>query len=140
CRSCRLEVDGVLKSWAVPKGPSLDPAEKRLAVATEDHPLAYATFEGVIPAGEYGGGNVLLWDRGVWTCQGDPREGLERGRLDFELAGEKLRGGWRLVRLQGRVKQASWSLMKRRVALALCGVVTVNEHTVTRCGASGLPL
>lgn len=133
----RLEVDGVLKSWAVPKGPSLDPAEKRLAVATEDHPLAYATFEGVIPAGEYGGGNVLLWDRGVWTCQGDPREGLERGRLDFELAGEKLRGGWRLVRLQGRGKQVSWLLMKRRDAQARSGDEAEIVQHATRSVATG---
>src|SRR5690606_33488171 len=90
----RLELDGVLKSWAVPKGPSLVPGERRLAVATEDHPLAYATFEGVIPKGEYGAGAVVVWDRGDWHCDGDPHEQLERGKLEFTLDGEKMRGGW----------------------------------------------
>ena len=84
----RLEMDGVLKSWAVPRGPSLDPAEKRLAVHVEDHPLDYASFEGTIPAGEYGAGNVLLWDRGEWTPVGDAAEGYRRGKLKFQLAGE----------------------------------------------------
>ncbi len=94
----RLELDGVLKSWAVPRGPSLDPAEKRLAVHTEDHPLEYGGFEGVIPQGEYGGGTVLLWDRGRWTPRGDPREAYRRGRLTFDLEGERLHGRWHLVR------------------------------------------
>src|SRR5262245_24257974 len=86
----RLEWDGVLKSWAVPKGPSLNPAEKRLAVEVEDHPIEYGDFEGTIPAGEYGGGTVLLWDRGSWTPEGDPAADLARGRLKFTLVGEKL--------------------------------------------------
>lgn len=94
----RLELDGVLKSWAVPKGPSLDPAQKRLAVQVEDHPVEYGRFEGVIPQGEYGGGTVLLWDRGQWQPEGDPRADYERGRLKFKLNGKKLRGGWMLVR------------------------------------------
>lgn len=112
----RLEVDGVLKSWAVPKGPSLDPRKKRFAVATEDHPLEYADFEGVIPEGEYGGGVVLLWDQGEWEPVGDPAEGLAQGKLVFRLHGEKLRGGFALVRLKrpdardGR----SWLLVKER--------------------------
>src|SRR5690606_35400731 len=98
----RLELDGVLKSWAVPKGPSLVPAEKRLAAQTEDHPLDYADFEGVIPKGEYGGGTVVVWDRGYWTPIGDPHAGLEKGDLTFDLAGDKLRGRWHLVRMKPR--------------------------------------
>ncbi|MFO0577318.1 MAG: DNA ligase D [Polyangia bacterium] len=109
----RLELDGVLKSWAVPKGPSFDPAVKRLAVQVEDHPLPYARFEGTIPKGEYGGGSVLVWDRGTWIPEGDPHEGLEKGRLRFELRGEKLHGTWNLVR--GRsdgAGKAQWLLIK----------------------------
>jgi bifunctional non-homologous end joining protein LigD len=94
----RLELDGVLLSWAVPKGPSLVPTERRLAVRTEDHPVDYADFEGVIPAGEYGGGTVMLWDQGTWAPEGDPREGLRKGRLTFELHGVRLTGRWHLVR------------------------------------------
>src|SRR5499426_3441745 len=98
----RLELDGTLKSWAVPKGPSLDPADKRLAVQVEDHPLDYGGFEGTIPKGEYGGGTVLLWDRGRWEPKGDVDEGLRSGKLEFRLEGEKLAGAWALVRLGGR--------------------------------------
>ena len=115
----RLELDGALKSWAVPKGPSLDPAQKRLAVEVEDHPLEYGGFEGVIPAGQYGGGTVLLWDRGTWTPTGDPHEGLRKGRLDFELHGEKLRGGFSLIRMRGDGgAKKNWLLVKRRDAQA----------------------
>src|SRR5690606_19378223 len=111
----RLEHDGVLKSWAVPKGPSLDPRERRLAVQTEDHPLEYATFEGVIPEREYGAGPVLVWDRGHWTPESDPDKGLAKGKLDFTLHGKKLRGRWTLVRLPPRGKEKShWLLIKRR--------------------------
>lgn len=112
----RLEMDGVLASWAVPKGPSLDPAEKRLAVQVEDHPLEYGDFEGVIPQGEYGGGTVLLWDRGQWTPRGDATQGFKSGRLKFSLDGEKLHGGWTLVRIAGdrRSSQPNWLLMKER--------------------------
>jgi bifunctional non-homologous end joining protein LigD len=114
----RLEVDGVLKSWAVPKGPSLDPADKRLAMQTEDHPLEYGSFEGIIPEGEYGGGTVLLWDRGTWAPTGDPAAGIRAGRLKFTLAGEKLRGGFTLIRLRGRGRRdadgRSWLLIKER--------------------------
>src|SRR5262245_4818102 len=81
----RLELDGVLKSWAVPKGPAFDPAEKRLAVEVEDHPLEYAKFEGRIPAGQYGAGDVIIWDRGVWQPTGDPQRGLAAGKLEFDL-------------------------------------------------------
>src|SRR5688572_21288514 len=110
----RLELDGVLKSWAVPKGPSLDPAERRLAVHVEDHPVEYAGFEGVIPKGEYGGGPVLLWDRGRWTPEGDPHAGYRRGSLSFRLEGEKLRGKWTLVRMAGRDERGkeNWLLLK----------------------------
>ncbi len=98
----RLELDGVLKSWAVPKGPDLDPAQKRLAMQVEDHPLEYGNFEGTIPKGQYGGGTVMLWDRGTWEPIGDAREGLHEGHLKFILHGEKLRGRWMLVRRGGR--------------------------------------
>jgi bifunctional non-homologous end joining protein LigD len=110
----RLELDGVMKSWAVTRGPSLDPAEKRLAVHTEDHPIAYNTFEGTIPKGQYGGGTVLLWDRGRWIPEGDPHKGYAKGHLAFSLEGEKLHGAWHLVRLKKRAreKQESWLLIK----------------------------
>src|SRR4051794_4586138 len=98
----RLELDGVLLSWAVPKGPSLDPADKRLAMHVEDHPIEYGDFEGVIPAKQYGAGAVLLWDRGSWQPRGDAREGYQRGKLTFTLDGEKLHGGWTLVRTRDR--------------------------------------
>ena len=113
----RLELDGVLLSWAVPKGPSLDPRDKRLAMRTEDHPVEYGGFEGGIPKGEYGGGTVLLWDRGTWEPIGDAREDLRKGKLEFLLHGEKLRGSWTLVRIRGRDARESgktWLLMKHR--------------------------
>jgi bifunctional non-homologous end joining protein LigD len=112
----RLELDGTLKSWAVPRGPSLDPAEKRLAVHVEDHPLEYGDFEGTIPAGEYGAGEVILWDRGHWTPVGDPADGYRRGKLKFVLHGEKLRGGWTLARMGGRAGEGgkNWLLLKER--------------------------
>lgn len=114
----RLELDGVLKSWAVTRGPSLDPSEKRLAVRTEDHPLDYGSFEGTIPKGQYGGGEVMLWDRGRWTPKGDPRRGLEEGRLEFTLHGERLEGGFALVRMKGRRGEAkeNWLLVKMKDA------------------------
>ena len=110
----RLELNGTLKSWAVPKGPSLDPAQKRLAVHVEDHPLEYAGFEGVIPEKQYGGGTVLLWDRGYWEPIGDPGSSYRRGRLKFSLHGEKLHGIWNLVRMGGRKEggKENWLLIK----------------------------
>lgn len=110
----RLELDGVLKSWAVTRGPSLMPGEKRLAVEVEDHPLAYGGFEGIIPEGEYGGGAVIVWDRGVWKPLHDPHKGLNKGHLDFELEGEKLGGAWHLVRMRGKPgeKRNNWLLIK----------------------------
>jgi bifunctional non-homologous end joining protein LigD len=111
----RLEWDGVLKSWAVPKGPSLDPSVRRLAVAVEDHPLEYGDFEGVIPEGQYGGGTVMLWDKGTWEPVGDAKEGLESGKLKFRLRGHKLSGAWMLVRSGGRGRDPrQWLLFKER--------------------------
>ena len=112
----RLELQGSLKSWAVPKGPSLDPAVKRMAVQVEDHPISYASFEGLIPPKQYGSGNVIVWDRGIWTPLGDAEKGLQSGKLKFELHGEKLKGGWTLVRMHGRgdEKQPTWLLIKER--------------------------
>jgi bifunctional non-homologous end joining protein LigD len=112
----RLEFEGVLKSWAVPKGPSLDPAVKRLAMQVEDHPVAYGGFEGIIPAGEYGGGTVMLWDRGTWEPIGDAAEGFRKGRLKFLLHGEKLHGGWMLIRTKAESEfhpeKQRWLLFK----------------------------
>ncbi len=119
----RLELDGVLKSWAVPKGPSLDPGEKRLAVHVEDHPLEYGGFEGVIPEGQYGGGTVLIWDRGTWTpLDPDPEAAYAKGNLKFVLDGEKLHGKWALVRMGGKHagrRGENWLLIKERDAAAM---------------------
>ncbi|MFG3696033.1 DNA ligase D [Stutzerimonas stutzeri] len=108
----RLELDGTLKSWAVPKGPSLDPKSRRLAVHVEDHPLDYATFEGTIPAGHYGAGDVIVWDRGIWIPQDDPEEGYRKGKLKFALEGEKLSGTWNLVRTRMEGGKEQWFLIK----------------------------
>lgn len=111
----RLEMGGVLKSWAVTRGPSLDPADKRLAVHVEDHPLAYGKFEGTIPQGEYGGGTVMLWDRGSWEPVGDAERGYRKGHLEFGLQGERLKGLWHLVRMGGKAagkKKENWLLIK----------------------------
>ena len=112
----RLEWGGVLLSWAIPKGPSLDPSVKRLAAQVEDHPLEYGGFEGVIAEGEYGGGTVLLWDRGTWTPDDpDVDASLQKGELKFSLAGKKLRGSWVLVRTKlGRSDKPQWLLIKHR--------------------------
>ena len=110
----RLELDGALKSWAVPKGPSLDPKVKRLAIHVEDHPLDYATFEGNIPEGHYGAGDVIVWDRGVWIPLEDPQKAYARGKLKFELQGEKLAGVWNLVRTHMPGKKEQWFLIKHQ--------------------------
>ncbi|KAA8740651.1 DNA ligase D [Pseudomonas koreensis] len=114
----RLELDGALKSWAVPKGPSLDPKVKRLAVHVEDHPLDYATFEGSIPEGHYGAGDVIVWDRGVWIPQEDPAKAYAKGKLKFELQGEKLSGIWNLVRTHMPGKKENWFLIKHQDSAA----------------------
>jgi len=110
----RMEMDGVLKSWAVPKGPSYDMADKRLAVRVEDHPMEYGDFEGIIPKGNYGAGGIIVWDRGEWVPLEDWREGLEKGKLAFELKGYKLRGKWALVKSKRGEKE--WLLIKERDA------------------------
>jgi bifunctional non-homologous end joining protein LigD len=110
----RLELDGVMKSWAVPRGPSLVPGEKRLAIHVEDHPVEYSTFEGTIPEGQYGAGTVMIWDRGHWRPDGDPHEGCKKGHLSFVLDGEKLKGRWHLVRIRRQLTagQDPWLLIK----------------------------
>jgi bifunctional non-homologous end joining protein LigD len=110
----RIEWGGVLKSWAVTRGPSLNPLDKRLAVRVEDHPLDYGDFEGTIPAGQYGGGTVMLWDRGTWEAEGDPEAALRDGNLRMRLHGRKMTGGWALVRMKPRPKdrRENWLLIK----------------------------
>jgi bifunctional non-homologous end joining protein LigD len=122
----RLEWDGVLLSWAVPKGPSLDPSVKRLAMHVEDHPIEYATFEGVIPAGEYGGGTVMVWDQGTYVPEDEPDVGraVKRGELKFTLHGKKLTGSWVLVRTRGYQGGRSWLLIKHRDEAASTDDVT----------------
>lgn len=125
----RLELAGVLLSWAVPKGPSLDPQVKRLAVQTEDHPLEYGGFEGSIPEGEYGGGTVMVWDRGTWEPEGDANQAYEKGHLSFRLYGEKLQGGWHLVKTQRRgQKQNTWLLFKANDEAAKPGDTSLLEE------------
>ncbi|GKS58061.1 ATP-dependent DNA ligase [Nitrospira sp.] len=140
----RLELEGTLKSWAVPKGPSLDPSQKRLAVHVEDHPLEYADFEGVIPPNQYGSGTVVVWDRGLWEPVGNAQEGYEHGRLKFRLYGQKLRGTWNLVRMGRRLKKGNgdgekkepdnWLLIKdhdREARRGLRGDVTKQARSVS---------
>lgn len=116
----RLELDGVLVSWAVPKGPSFDPADKRMAIRVEDHPLSYASFEGTIPPKQYGAGTVIVWDNGTWEPIGDAREGLAKGKLAFTLHGQKLAGEWELIKIAKRgERQEPWLLFKRRDGFAL---------------------
>src|SRR6202521_253084 len=126
----RLEVDGTLKSWAVPKGPSLEPLAKHLAMHVEDHPIDYGGFEGNIPKGEYGGGSVMLWDRGTYELLGDgvpPIAQIERGDLKFRLHGEKLRGEFALVLMRGRGKGNEWLLIKKKDTEAQPGY-NVEDH------------
>jgi len=108
----RLEIAGVLKSWAIPKGPSMNPAEKRLAVMVEDHPLEYGDFEGIIPEGNYGAGPVLIWDSGEFKAEGDPENSLAKGKLVFTLDGKKLKGDFSLVLMKGRGSGKDWLLIK----------------------------
>jgi len=119
----RLEIDGVLKSWAVPKGPSLDPAVRRLAMAVEDHPIDYADFEGIIPEGEYGGGTVMVWDRGTYIPESQMTSDFGRGELKFTLQGVKLKGSWVLVRTKGR----QWLLIKHRDQYASTADITLSD-------------
>lgn len=120
----RLELDGVMKSWAVTRGPSFDPADKRLSVHVEDHPIEYNSFEGTIPQGQYGGGTVMIWDRGRWIPDGDPNKGYAKGHLTFALEGRKLRGRWHLVRMRGRPNERheNWLLIKGKDEAAQTGV------------------
>ncbi|HEX4498226.1 MAG TPA: DNA ligase D [Thermoanaerobaculia bacterium] len=139
----RLEMDGVLRSWAVPKGPSLDPGEKRLAVHVEDHPIDYGDFEGIIPKGQYGGGTVLLWDRGTWTPVGDPAAGYKKGDFKFELHGEKLHGRWVLVRMGPRGQDGgheNWLLIKEKDDTAVPGSGDAVVEQYPDSVASGLSL
>ena len=131
----RLELDGVMKSWAVPKGPSYDPSVRRLAMEVEDHPIEYNTFEGTIPQGEYGGGTVMLWDRGTYEAENGGgvealREGYARGDLKFVLHGKRLRGGWVLVRMK-RPGRPQWLLIKHRDELATSARDVVQEETTS---------
>lgn len=107
----RLEFEGVLWSWAVPKGPSLNPKDKRLAVHVEDHPLDYRNFEGTIPKGEYGGGTVQLFDEGIWIPKEDPKKGFANGSLKLELQGQRLKGGWALVRMKAKKRRTRKKLV-----------------------------
>lgn len=139
----RLEMEGVLRSWAVPKGPSLDPAEKRLAVHVEDHPLDYGGFEGIIPKGQYGGGTVLLWDRGTWYPEGDPVKAYKKGHLKFRLEGEKLHGGWHLVRLRGDragEDKENWLLFKADDEIAVPGSGDALVEQYPKSVSTGLTL
>jgi bifunctional non-homologous end joining protein LigD len=125
----RLEVGGVLKSWAIPKGPSMNPAEKRLAVMVEDHPLEYGNFEGIIPQGHYGAGSVLIWDSGEFEAEEDPEIALRQGKLRFALNGKKLKGGFSLVLMRGRGTGKNWLLIKTQDAFAQTDWVVKEELT-----------
>lgn len=135
----RLELDGVLKSWAVPKGPPKTMKEKRLAVEVEDHPVSYAKFEGTIPKGEYGAGTVEIWDKGTWEPLGNPQQQLKKGHLDFELKGKRLSGRWMLIRTQMKAKKANWLLMKRSEAINLKKKLKVKKVDLKKIHPSKIP-
>lgn len=128
----RLEIGGVLKSWAIPKGPSMNPSEKRLAVMVEDHPLEYGNFEGIIPEGYYGAGPVLIWDSGLFEPEGNPEDGLRKGKLTFTLNGKKLKGGFSLILMKGRGSGKDWLLIKARDAFAKKDWVIKEELSMER--------
>ena len=140
----RLEIDGVYKSWAVTRGPSLDPKDRRLAVEVEDHPIEYGTFEGTIPQGEYGGGTVMLWDRGTWAPEGDPAKAHKKGHITFEFKGERLQGGFSLIRMadrdqgKGRKVRHNWLLIKKndRWAKPGHGDAAIENATSVKTGRS----
>ena len=125
----RLEIGGVLKSWAIPKGPSMNPSEKRLAVMVEDHPLEYGEFQGIIPQGYYGAGAVLIWDSGQFQTEGDPESGLKKGRLSFTLNGEKLQGSFSLVLMKGRGSGKDWLLIKGKDSFVKADWEVIEELT-----------
>ena len=124
----RLEIAGVLKSWAIPKGPSMNPADKRLAVMVDDHPLEYGEFEGIIPQGHYGAGPVLIWDSGEFQSE-DPESSLKKGRLTFTLKGKKLKGGFSLILMKGRGSGKDWLLIKGQDSFAKKGWEVKGELT-----------
>lgn len=124
----RLELDGVLKSWAVPKGPSLNSDLKRLAVEVEDHPIDYATFEGNIPKGQYGAGPVIVWDKGTWQPEGNAKENLKKGKLVFIINGEKLKGKWALVRLKTDDSKNNWLLSKKKIIMPPNVLISIIIH------------
>ena len=128
----RLEIGGVLKSWAIPKGPSMSPSDKRLAVMVEDHPLEYGDFEGIIPEGHYGAGPVLIWDSGKFQSEGDAEAALKKGKLTFSLEGEKLRGSFSLVLMKGRGTGKDWLLIKGKDSFAEEGWVIKEELTPSK--------
>lgn len=128
----RLEIGGVLKSWAIPKGPSMNPSDKRLAVMVEDHPMEYGEFEGIIPPGHYGAGAVLIWDSGEFQTEGNPEPDLKKGRLRFTLNGGKLKGSFSLIWMKGRGSGKDWLLIKGQDSFAQRDWVIKEELTPSR--------
>ena len=128
----RLQIEGVLKSWAIPKGPSMDPADKRLAVMVEDHPLEYGSFEGIIPKGHYGAGAVLIWDSGEFQLEEDPETALKKGRLSFSLEGKRLKGSFSLILMKGKGTGKDWLLIKGQDSFAKKDWMIKEDLTPTR--------
>jgi len=128
----RLEIEGVLKSWAIPKGPSMNPADKRLAVMVEDHPLEYGSFEGIIPKGHYGAGAVLIWDSGEFQLEEDPETALKKGRLSFSLEGKRLKGSFSLILMKGKGTGKDWLLIKGQDSFAKKDWMIKEDLTPTR--------